>query len=169
MLDLTELLVTKINPKCTNARQHTSFYYEDQLMNSFRFSMHVQFPLPLSNIDPPTEFSSDYIGDPNITYIVVQESPFVPLICKAPLFHGIGTWANVTYLVQWFANGAPFWLEERCSGGGPCPQKDHIVFRLEGNKYKIGQIVSKQGGKPLSVEVLVAKNDYIIQDKKTSF
>ena len=98
----------------------------------------------MSNIDPPKEFSSDYIGDPRITYIT-DKSPFLPLICKAPLFHGIGMWANVTYLVEWFANGASLWHEERCPGGGAaCPRVDYIDFRLEGDKYKLGQTVSKQ-------------------------
>jgi len=83
----------------------------------------------------------------------------VPLICKAPLFHGIGTWANVTYLVQWFANGAPLWHTERCSDGvASCPQEDYIKFKLEGDMYKIGQTVSKQ------VEMAVATKDYIIED-----
>lgn len=134
----------------------TSFYYYDK--NSISF-FYVQFPLSLSNIDPPKEFSSDYIGDPSINYIVVQESPTVPLICKAPLFHGIGTWANVTYLVQWFANGEPLWHDKRCSDGvASCPQEDYIKFKLEGDMYKIGQTVSKQ------VEMAVASNDYIIED-----
>ncbi|CAH3193587.1 unnamed protein product, partial [Porites evermanni] len=93
--------------------------------------------------DPPKEFSSDYIGDPKITYIDVQESPSVPLICKAQLFHGIGTWANVTYLVQWFANGATLRHDERCPGGGAsCPREDYISFKLEGDMYKIGQTIS---------------------------
>ena len=115
----------------------------------------------MSNIDPPKEFSSDHIGDPSINYIVVQESPSVPLICKAPLFHGIGTWANVTYLVQWFANGAPLWHEERCSDDvASCPKEDYIKFKLEGDKYKIGQTVSNYK----QVEMAVATNDYIIED-----
>ena len=123
----------------------------------------------MSNIDPPKEFSSDYIGDPSITYID-DESLFVPLNCKAPLLHGIGTWANVTYLVQWFANGVLLGHGERCPGGGaPCPQVDYIDFTLKGDKYKLGQTVSKQVSncKPLSVEMLVATNDYlIIEDMK---
>lgn len=85
----------------------------------------------------------------------------MPLICKAPLFHGIGTWANVTYLVQWFANGAPLWHEERCSDDvASCPKEDYIKFKLEGDKYKIGQTVSNYK----QVEMAVATNDYIIED-----
>lgn len=125
----------------------------------------------MSNIDPPKEFSSDYIGDPSITYKVKNEPPSVRLICKAPLFHGIGTSKNVKYQVQWFANGAPLW-NETCSGSirkDPCPRRDHVAFTLEENVYKLGQTVSKQGRKPLSVEMLVAKKNYIIQDIKTSF
>ena len=99
--------------------------------------------LPLSNIDPPKDFPSDYIGDPNITY-VDDGSREVPLICKAPLFHGIGTWANVTYLVQWFANGAPSKREMRCSNDAEasCPVVDYIEFKLFEEEYKIGQTVS---------------------------
>ena len=123
----------------------------------------------MSNIDPPKEFSSNYIGDPSITYID-DASLDVPLICKAPLLHGIGTWANVTYLVQWSANGVPLGNGERCPGGGaPCPRVDYIDFRLEGDRYKLGQTVSKQvsNRRPLSVEMLVATNYYlIIEDTK---
>ena len=97
----------------------------------------------MSNIDPPKEFPSDYIGDPNITY--VDDDPLeVPLICKAQLFHGIGTWANVTYLVQWFANGAPSKREIRCPDGGEgsCPVVAYLEFKLFEEEYKIGQTVS---------------------------
>ena len=148
--------------KCTKTRLFTT-------KTRIHFVFYVQFPLSLSNIDPPKEFSSDYIGDPSITYID-DESLFVPLICKAQLFHGIGTWANVTYLAQWFANGAPLWHDERCpGGGGACPQEDYIKFRLEGRKYKIGQTVSKQVSELLSVEMAVATKDYMIEDMETSF
>lgn len=125
----------------------------------------------MSNIDPPKEFPSDYIGDPNITYIVVPESPYVPLICKAPLFHGIGTWANVTYLVQWFANGVPSTRGMRCPNDAEasCPEVDYIEFKLFEEEYKIGQTVSYQVSKPLSVEMPVATNDYVIEDIETSF
>lgn len=116
----------------------------------------------MSNIDPPKEFSSDYIGDPVITYID-NGSLNVPLKCEAPLFHGIGAWANVTYQVQWFADGVPFWHGERRLGGcDSCPVVPYIDFRLEGKRYKLGQTVSKHVSKPLSVEMLVATNNYII-------
>ena len=117
----------------------------------------------MSNIDPPKEFASHYIGDPSITY-VDDKSFKVPLICQARLFPGIGTWANVTYQVQWFANGAPLCPNEKCSGGDSCSREDHIKFKLKGDKYKIGQTVSKQVSKLLSVEMAVATKDYLIEE-----
>ena len=153
--------MNKTIAKCTNAQRNIFLLLRQECISFF----YVQFPLRLPNIDPPKEFSSDYIGDPKITYIDVQGSPSVPLICKAQLFHGIGTWANVTYLVQWFANGAPLWHDERCPGGGAsCPREDYIKFKIEGDMYKIGQTVSKQVSKLLSVEMAVVTNDYIIED-----
>lgn len=152
--------MNKTIAKCTNAQRQVFLLLRQEFISFF----YVQIPLSLSNIDLPKEFSGDYIGDPSITYIV-DKSLFVPLICKAQLFHGIGTWANVTYLVQWFANGAPLWHDERCPGGGAsCPREDYIKFKLEGDMYKIGQTVSKQVTKLLSVEMAVATNDYIIED-----
>lgn len=98
---------------------------------------------PFSNIDPPREFPSDYIGDPNITYFDDRWSHKVPLLCKASLFHGIGEWKNITYMVQWFASGVLIKHDEKCSGGElRCPRGKYIVFRLKGREYKIGQTVS---------------------------
>lgn len=73
------------------------------------------------------------------------------------------------YQVQWFANGAPLWNETCCGSEDPCRRRDHVAFTLGENVYKLGQTVSKQGRKPLSVEMLVAKKNCIIQDIKTSF
>ena len=149
--------------KCTKTRLFTT-------KTRIHFVFYVQIPLSLSNIDPPKEFSGDYIGDPSITYID-DKSLFVPLICKVQLFHGIGTWGNVTYLVQWFANGAPLWHDERCPGGGAsCPQENYIKFKLEGDKYKIGQTVSKQVRSWCQSKwQLLSTNDCIIEDMETSF
>lgn len=73
------------------------------------------------------------------------------------------------YQVQWFANGAPLWNETCSKSEDPCRRRDHVAFTLGENVYKLGQTVSKQGRKPLSVEMLVAKKNYIIQGIKTSF
>ena len=106
----------------------------------------MKFKLPrffhFSNIDPPREFPSDYIGDPSITYFD-DGGLHVPLICKVSLFHGIEKAMNVTYMVQWFANGVLIKHGEKCSGvKSPCPSVDYLAFRLKGKEYKIGQMVS---------------------------
>ena len=101
------------------------------------WNLNYQDFFPFSNIDPPKQFPSDYIGDPNITYFDDGEG-HVPLLCKASLFHGFQNSMEITYMVQWFANGVFIKHQQRC----PCLSKDSIVFKLPGDEYKIGDMVS---------------------------
>jgi len=56
-------------------------------------------------------------------------------------------WQNVTYGVEWFAEGKSIQQETICGGlpnGGvnvnPCPG-GQLISQLSGRKYKIGQLV----------------------------
>lgn len=95
--------------------------------------------------------SSDNLGNPVINYTTPEEGTArVPLICEVPLLNGIEKWRNLTYRIEWFANGSSLRIEERCGGNFPagkehnesCPNTTSIHSRLPGN-YSIGQWVSK--------------------------
>ena len=101
-------------------------------------------------IDPPAEFSSDDLGDPTITYLDDKEVE-VSLVCEASIFKGIEKWLNVTYRIEWFAEGKSLKSEAIC--GGLLPGEQHktpcqsvanakVHSTLEPSKYKIGQWVS---------------------------
>jgi len=101
-------------------------------------------------LDPPTEFSSDYLGVPTITYLDDKEVE-VSLVCEASILKGIETWLNVTYRIEWFAEGKSLKSEVVC--GGLLPGEQHkapcqsvvnakVHSTLEPYKYKIGQWVS---------------------------
>ena len=100
--------------------------------------------------DPPTKFSSDYLGDPSITYLDGTDIA-VSLVCEASIFKGIEKWLNVTYRIEWFAEGKSLKSEAIC--GGLLPGEQHqapcqsvanakVHSTLEPSKYKIGQWVS---------------------------
>ena len=71
------------------------------------------------------------------------------LICEVPLLNGVQNWKNVTYRIEWFADGNSSKTEKMCStvpGGenaAPCPNAASVTSRLPGKLYKIGQWVSK--------------------------
>jgi len=74
----------------------------------------------------------------------------VTLICKVPIRNGIEKWKNVTYRIEWFAEGTLLQTETKCDGfpvGGTntnaCPAGRVLTSKLAGNLYKIGQWVSK--------------------------
>lgn len=89
------------------------------------------------------------MGDPVIKYLPAAEDASVTLICEVPLLNEIGKRKNVKYRIEWSAGGETLKTDEQCStvpGGenaAPCPNANRITFRLPGNKYKIGQSVSK--------------------------
>ena len=69
------------------------------------------------------------------------------LICKVPILNGIEKWKNVTYRIQWFAEGQILLSDTICGpipagqeNTGPCPKKD-LESKLSGDLYKIGQSV----------------------------
>ena len=100
--------------------------------------------------DPPTEFSSDYLGDPTITCLDDKEVE-VSLVCEANISKGIENWLNVTYRIEWFAEGKSLKSEVVCGGlrpgeqhQAPCQSvaKAKLHSTLEPYKYNISQWVS---------------------------
>ncbi|XP_022804687.1 uncharacterized protein LOC111341906 [Stylophora pistillata] len=101
---------------------------------------------PPNCYDFPREFSSDNINNPEI---VVQDIPedntvSVTLLCKVNILNGIASWRNVTYKIEWFAEGKSLQVETICGGIPPgslnekaCPDGT-LVSKLPGSKYKIG-------------------------------
>lgn len=98
----------------------------------------------------------DNLGLPEVTHAphLLGEGAVVPmnevpvdLICKGALLNGIGQWKNVTYLIEWVADGKPLKTEKKCdvrpgkTHKDPCPNKAQIDSKLDGLKYKIGQWV----------------------------
>jgi len=72
-------------------------------------------------------------------------------VCEASIFRGIKTWLNVTYRIEWFAEGKSLKSEEVCGGllpgeehNAPCQSVASAKVRsiLEPYKYIIGQWVS---------------------------
>ena len=102
--------------------------------------------------DLPTEFSSDYLGEPTITYRYLDDNEMkVSLLCNASIFKGIEKWLNVTYRIEWFAEGKSLKSEVVCGGlppGGqhqaPCQSvaNAEVHSTLEPYKYETGQWVS---------------------------
>ena len=71
------------------------------------------------------------------------------LICEVDIRNGIEKWKNVTYRIEWFAEGTSLKSEPKCDGAPvgetnteACPN-GKLTSRLPGNLYKIGQSVSK--------------------------
>lgn len=104
-------------------------------------------------LDPPQEFSSENLGYPSISFMN-ETGVEVTLLCKVKVLNGIQNWENVSYKVQWFAEGnslqADLLDEDEICGGLPaggtnaisCPGgPGELVSKLSGNKYKIGQWV----------------------------
>ena len=100
--------------------------------------------------DPPTKFSSDDLGDPSITHLDEDEVE-VSLVCEASILRGIETWLNVTYRIEWFAEGKSLKREVVCGGlppgeqhKAPCQSvaNGNVRSILEPSKYIIGQWVS---------------------------
>lgn len=111
----------------------------------------LYFPLTL---DLPQEFSNENLGDPEISFKPDEEEVEVTLLCRVKVLNGIENWTNVSYRIEWFAEGESLHYEsldedEICGGlpngavnGQPCPGKaGELVSRLSGKKYKIGQWV----------------------------
>lgn len=111
--------------------------------------------------DPPALFSRDNLGLPEITYVPLskdnsndfyaEDEVPVTLVCKVALLNGIEKWGNVSYLIEWFADGKSLKNETRCGvrpGSAhklPCPPNQaQIDFKLLGLEYKIGHMISCQ-------------------------
>ena len=103
-------------------------------------------------IDLPQEFSSDNLGNPEISINGDPEGVVeVTLRCKVNILNGIDKWNNVTYRIEWFVEGKSLKSDPICGGlpvGGThaesCPKDGELVSKLPGTKYKIGQWVSSK-------------------------
>ena len=101
------------------------------------------------------QFSSDNLGFPEITYIELPsddvgedlDAAFVTLLCKVAILNGIENWRNVSYLIEWVAEGRTLKEETRCevqpgqTNEKSCPEQE-LTSQLPGEKYTIGQSVS---------------------------
>jgi len=105
--------------------------------------------------DPPAQFSSDNFEFPEITYSELPRDDVgenidpasVTLLCKVAILNGIEKWTNVSYLIEWVAEGRTLKNETRCevqpgqTNGNPCPDQE-LTSQLPGENYRIGQSVS---------------------------
>ena len=100
----------------------------------------------------PVKFPRSYLIRPSITH-KDEKGAGVTLVCKVPINPTIMHWKNVTYVVNWYADGRHVYTEpEFCKptneGAGandqPCPGKNEIrsYLRGVGNNYYPGQWVS---------------------------
>ena len=106
-------------------------------------------------LDPPAQFSSDNFEFPEVTYIELPSdyvganfnAVSVTLLCKVAILNGIEEWRNVSYLIEWVAEGRTLKNETICevqpgkTNKNPCPNQE-LTSRLPGDKYTIGQSVS---------------------------
>ncbi|XP_067041983.1 uncharacterized protein [Acropora muricata] len=105
--------------------------------------------------DPPVRFSSDNLGLPEITYVSLEsndvgsdyKAAFVTLLCKVAILNGIEKWKNVSYLIEWVAEGRILKNETACevqvgrTHKKSCPDRD-LTSQLPGENYTIGQSIS---------------------------
>ena len=109
--------------------------------------------------EPPQEFDSKYLGNPVIEYkkqedqaVLDRDPTAVSLLCKVQLLHGVETWDNVTYKIEWFSEGKrlqdPTFRCQVANGvrkhDAACPNDNLLVSQLlPGDSYKAGMWVSK--------------------------
>ena len=124
---------------------------------SILFHHSNSFSLYCICLDVPQEFSSENLGNPEISFIKDEEQVDVTLLCTVKVLNGIENWRNVSYKIEWFSEGESLQSEsldeeEICGGlldgainAVPCPgEPGELVSRLSGTKYKIGQWVRLQ-------------------------
>ena len=106
--------------------------------------------------DPPAQFSSGNLGLPKITYVKLPDdnvgtdvkAASVILLCKVAILNGIEKWRNVSYLIEWVAEGTTLKNETMCevkpgqTNKYPCPgHRRDLISRLPSEKYTVGQSV----------------------------
>lgn len=110
--------------------------------------------VPVLLSDPPVQFSSDNLGLPEITYVPIEDNYVggnykavsVTLLCKVAILNGIEKWKNVSYLIEWVADGGTLRNETRCEvqpgqiNENSCPDQE-LTSQLPGENYMIGQSV----------------------------
>ncbi|XP_067041993.1 von Willebrand factor D and EGF domain-containing protein-like isoform X3 [Acropora muricata] len=110
---------------------------------------------PPNCYDPPAQFSSDNLGFPEITYIKLPSDDVgenlnaasVTLLCKVAILNGIEKWKNVSYRIEWVAEGRTLKEETRCvvqpgeTNKNSCPDQE-LTSQLPGEKYTIGLSIS---------------------------
>ncbi|XP_068690355.1 uncharacterized protein [Montipora foliosa] len=112
-----------------------------------------------SDGNPPATFSNDNLGFPEISYVPTNEKDDygnvadndvnVTLTCKVAILNGIEKWKNVSYWIEWFAEGKILKNETICGGllpgkenQNPCPDNKDLTSLLPGKNYIIGQSIS---------------------------
>lgn len=104
--------------------------------------------------DPPANFSNNNLGLPEIRYVELSgddagedvEKVPVTLLCEVAILNGIEKWKNVSYLIEWVAEGRTLKNETICEvhPGGTnaksCPNRT-LTSLLPGENYTIGQSV----------------------------
>ena len=100
------------------------------------------------------QFSSDNLGLPEITYVPLENNNVgadlnavsVTLLCKVAILNDIEKWRNVSYLIEWVAEGRTLKNETICevqpgqTNEKSCPDDD-LTSQLPGENYTIGQSV----------------------------
>ncbi|PFX12492.1 von Willebrand factor D and EGF domain-containing protein [Stylophora pistillata] len=98
----------------------------------------------------PQKLSSIYLGHPEIK-VKDSEEEKVSLLCVVPIDKTIRTWTNVTYEIEWYADGKktdftekPFCVPAKGKKeySKPCPDKETIHSVLSSNHYEPGQWVT---------------------------
>lgn len=97
-------------------------------------------------LDPNEEFSSDNLADPTITF-VGNGTVDVSLLCKSSILNKTEKRKDVTYRIEWLADGKSVKNDSKCDGPlgeKPCQSVWNATIQsiLEPSKYKIGQRVS---------------------------
>ena len=125
----------------------------------------------LSLSDPPANFSNNNLGLPEITYVElsgddagedVDKVP-VTLLCEVAILNGIEKWKNVSYRIEWVAEGRTLKEETRCEvqpgevNENSCPDQE-LTSQLRGEKYTIGLSVSVDSLMKLKIQKYSAWN-----------
>ena len=102
----------------------------------------------------PQKFPSLYLGYPKISVKDEPENEIVSLLCVVPIHEKVRQWKNVTYEIEWYANGRrsnciekPFCKpqNDQNENNVSCPGEETIHSLLNGtgslNCYEPGQRV----------------------------
>jgi len=156
---------TQLDIKVRNCGEHYVYYLGPTFSCSLAYCAGFETPCPYGEVgeppnctEPPQVFDNKYLGNPVIGYkenedqtVLDSDSTAVSLLCKVQLLHGVETWDNVTYKIEWFSEGKR--LQEptlRCqvangvrNHDAACPDENILVSQLvPGVSYKPGMWIS---------------------------